>query len=79
MSRIVYKDPDGNFSSLVPVRQECSLALWTFVVTIASALGLPPLSGSCACSYVASILIFWIASAVAVRGTLADTLLLATV
>ena len=39
--------------------------------TIASALGLAPLSGSCVCVCVA----FWISSVIAVKGTLADTLL----
>ena len=38
---------------------------------IVSALGLAPLSGSCVCVYIA----FWITSVIAVKGTLADTLL----
>ena len=38
---------------------------------IAYTLGIVPLSGSCVCVYVA----FWITSVIAVKGTLADTLL----
>ena len=77
MSRIVYNDPDGNFSSLFQCGEECSLVPRMFVVTIAFILRLVPLSGSCASAYVDSISIFWIASVV--QGTLADTLLLAAV
>ena len=38
---------------------------------IASALSLAPLSGSCVCVYIA----VWITSVIAVKDTLADTLL----
>ena len=65
---------DGNLSSLFQCDEESSLVPRMFVETIASALGTAVLLVHL-CLRCTSI--SWIASAIAIKGTLTDTLLLA--
>ena len=65
---------DGNLSSLFQYGEESNLVPRMFVETIASALGTAVLLVHL-CLRCTSI--SWIASAIAIKGTLTDTLLLA--
>ena len=66
----------GNLSSLLQCGEESSLVPRMFIETIASALGTAVLF---MCLYLHSTSISWIASGMAVKGTLTDTVLLVAI